>query len=268
MAVHHLRAMTWPAFEALDLGKVVAVLPLGAIEAHGPHLPLGTDIVIAEAMAQAGAERLSSRGYDAVVLPAIPVAPAPFAEAFAGTLDISADATTAIIVGVAKSLGRAGVRTLVIANAHHDPAHVTAIRAAVANGAAGGAAIVFPDLTRRKWAGRLTDEFRSGACHAGRYEGSIVLAAAPALVDRERLATLPANPRSLVDAIRRGETTFAEAGGTEAYFGWPAEATAIEGREIISRLGDLVADAVAEHTENRSSTDADGAGGRNGTSAS
>ena len=46
--------MTWPAFKALDKRTVVAMLPLGAIEAHGPHLPLGTDIVIAEAMAAPG----------------------------------------------------------------------------------------------------------------------------------------------------------------------------------------------------------------------
>lgn len=261
MAVHHLRAMSWPAVEALDLGKVVAVLPLGALEAHGPHLPLGTDIVIAEAMAQAGAERLSSCGYEVVVLPAIPVAPAPFAAAFAGTIDTSADAATAIIVGIAKSLGRAGVRTLVIANAHHDPAHVAAIRAAVAAGTVGGATIVFPDLTRRRWAERLTDEFRSGACHAGRYEGSIVLAAAPALVDQARLAALPANPQSLVEAIRRGDTTFADAGGPDAYFGWPAEATAAEGREIIGRLGDLVSEAVRESMDKRSTDVAEGAGG-------
>jgi creatinine amidohydrolase len=246
MAVHELRDLTWPAFAAIEKRKSVAVLPLGAIEAHGPHLPLGTDIVIAEAMAQAGAERLSAHGYEVVVLPALPVAPAPFAAAFEGTLDTSADAATAVITGIADSLARAGVRTLAIANAHHDPAHVAAIRAAVRESAPDAATIVFPDLTRRRWAERLTDEFRSGACHAGRYEGSIVLASAPSLVDETRRATLPANPQSLVDAIRRGDSTFAEAGGPDAYFGWPADATAAEGREIIGRLGEILADAVVE----------------------
>ena len=41
--------MTWPAFERLSASRPVAVLPVGALEAHGPHLPLGTDVVIAEA---------------------------------------------------------------------------------------------------------------------------------------------------------------------------------------------------------------------------
>jgi creatinine amidohydrolase len=246
VAVHQLRDLTWPAFAAIEKRSAVAVLPLGAIEAHGPHLPLGTDIVIAEAMARAGAERLSARGFEVVVLPAIPIAPAPFAAAFAGTLDTSADAATAVILGIANSLARAGVHTLAIANAHHDPAHVAAIRTAVHASGPSETTIVFPDLTRRRWAERLTDEFRSGACHAGRYEGSIVLASAPALVDETRRATLPPNPQSLVDAIRRGVHTFAEAGGPHAYFGSPADATAAEGREIIVRLGEILVDAVVE----------------------
>ena len=239
--------MTWPAFQSLERDTVVAILPLGAIEAHGPHLPLGTDIVIAEEMARAGAARLSARGLTVVVLPAIPVAPAPFAAAFAGTLNTPAHATTDLIRGIARSLARAGVRMMAIANAHHDPAHVGAIRAAAADpGTDIAATIVFPDLTRRRWAERLTEEFRSGACHAGRYEGSIVLAAAPELVDTSRLAVLPDNPRSLVDAIRRGHTTFAEAGGPDAYFGWPAAATAAEGHEIIEQLGAVIEEAVLE----------------------
>src|SRR5688572_28706086 len=90
MAVHEWRSMSWPAFRALPPDRLIAVLPLGALEAHGPHLPLGTDIVIAEAMARAGAERLARRGFDVVLLPALPVSPAPFAAAFAGTVDTPA----------------------------------------------------------------------------------------------------------------------------------------------------------------------------------
>jgi creatinine amidohydrolase len=105
---------------------------------------------------------------------------------------------------------------------------------------------VFPDLTRRRWAERLTDEFRSGACHAGRYEGSMVLAERPDLVRRELMTTLAANPRSLVEAIQRGDRTFADAGGADAYFGFPAEATAEEGREIIETLGKILEESVLE----------------------
>jgi creatinine amidohydrolase len=66
----------------------VAILPTGAMEAHGPHLPLSTDVIIAEAMARDGAARLAARGMEAVLLPALAWTPAPFAAGFPGTLSI------------------------------------------------------------------------------------------------------------------------------------------------------------------------------------
>jgi len=247
MTVHVLSSLTWPAVRDLPAERTVAILPTGAIEAHGPHLPLGTDIVIAEAMARAGAERLSARGLHALLLPALPIAPAPFASEFPGTLHTPAEATTLLVTAIVRSLRVHGIHVTAIANAHHDPAHVQALRAAVeAVAASGGGTLVFPDLTRRRWAERLTPEFRSGACHAGRYEGSIVLAESPGLVRRELMIDLAPNPRSLADAVRLGHETFSEAGGPDAYFGYPAEATADEGRTIVAMLGSILEEAVAQ----------------------
>jgi creatinine amidohydrolase len=246
MAVHTLMSLTWTAVRDLPARRTVALLPAGAVEAHGPHLPLGTDVIIAEAMARAGAQRLSARGYDVLLLPALTFAPAPFASAFAGTLHTPGEATTMTVVGVARSLSANGIGVTAMANAHHDPANVQALRAAVDAAAHEGLKLVFPDLTRRRWAERLTEEFRSGACHAGRYEGSIVLAERPDLVRRDVMATLTANPRSLVDAIRRGDATFEAAGGADAYFGFPADATADEGRAIVESLGRILEEAVLE----------------------
>jgi len=248
MPVHRLASLTWPAVRDLPAARTVAVLPAGAIEAHGPHLPLGTDVIIAEAMARAGAELLAARGFHVLLLPALTMAPAPFAAAFAGTLDAPAEATTMTVIGVVRSLAAHGIRVTAIANSHHDPAHVEALRRAVTDVAASdaNAIVVFPDLTRRRFAERLTSEFRSGACHAGRYEGSIVLAERPDLVRTDVMAGLAPNPQSLVDAIRSQQTTFAAAGGPEAYFGFPAEASAEEGRTIIDTLGAILAEAVVE----------------------
>ena len=247
MPVHSLAAITWPAVRELPAARTVAVVPAGAIEAHGPHLPLGTDVIIAEAMARAGADRLAGRGLHVLMLPPLAIAPAPFASDFAGTLTADAAATTLIVAGIARSLAAHGIRVVAIANAHHDPAHVNALRRAVDQVMASGESIlVFPDLTRRRWAARLTPEFQSGACHAGRYEGSIVLAERPDLVRTDVMAAMAPNPRSLVDATRDGHTTFAAAGGPQAYFGMPAEATAEEGRESVETLGEILAEAVME----------------------
>ena len=252
MAVHVLATMTWTEVRALPAGRAVAILPTAAIEAHGPHLPLGTDIVIAEAMARTGAARIAAHNLEVLVLPALPLAPAPFAAAFAGTIHTPPEATTMMVAGTARSLAEHGVRVTAIANAHHDPAHIDALRAAVASVAKDGRAVlVFPDLTRRRWAERLTDEFRSGACHAGRYEGSVVLAENPGSVRTSVMQTLQPNPRSLVDAIRTGHATFMDAGGADAYFGFPADATADEGRMIVELLGAILEEAVMEAWEGR-----------------
>lgn len=242
-----MTSLTWPGVRELPAGRTVAVLPTGAIEAHGPHLPLGTDVIIADAMARAGAERLAAHGLHVLLLPPMALAPAPFAAEFVGTLDTPAEATVMMVTGIVRSLRAHGISVTAIANAHHDPAHVAALRKAVSDIAARAeGTLVFPDLTRRRWAEQLTAEFRSGACHAGRYEGSIVLAERPDLVRRDLMARLPPNPRSIVDAIGRGNVTFTEAGGAEAYFGFPAEATAEEGREIIDTLGRILEQAVME----------------------
>ena len=72
-------------------GPRVAILPLGAIEAHGPHLPVGTDVWISEAMARSGCERLLGEGVPAAVLPSLAYTPSHFAGSFPGTISIRAE---------------------------------------------------------------------------------------------------------------------------------------------------------------------------------
>jgi creatinine amidohydrolase len=246
-AVLRLGELTWREVEALDRARAVAILPVGAVEAHGPHLPLATDGILAEAMAEGAARRLAGRGLAALLLPTLPYTAAPFAAAFPGTLSLPTAAVAALVAGIGRALAGWGVATLAIANAHLDPAHLASLHAAAAElAAAGGPAVAFPDLTRRPWALRLTAEFRSGACHAGRFEGSVVLAARGDLVRESIRRALPENPASLSRAIRAGLTTFAAAGGPEAYFGAPAAATREEGEATIGVLAEILEDAVME----------------------
>ena len=239
--------MTWEEVRDLDGERTIAILPTGATEAHGPHLPLATDVLIADAMAEAGAERLAGRGLDALILPALAYTHAGFAAEFPGTISIRAETVAALMVDIATSLHRHGMATLALANAHLDPDHLAALRAAgEAVTDRGLMSIVFPDLTRRPWGGRLTEEFRSGAAHAGQYEGSILMACAPESVREDIQRELEPNPASLSAAIREGKRTFPEAGGGRAYFGYPAQATAAEGLETITILGEILEEAVLE----------------------
>src|SRR5512147_3155936 len=82
-------SMTWEEARDLDRARVVAILPVGAIEAHGPHLPLETDVIIGDAMARAGAGRLGEAGYEALLLPPLAYTAAPFAAGFPGTISMA-----------------------------------------------------------------------------------------------------------------------------------------------------------------------------------
>lgn len=237
--------MTW--VEARDTAgpRTVAILPVGAVEAHGPHLPLETDVIIAQAMARAGADRLARRKIPTVILPALSYTAAGFARGFAGTISLRPETVSATIVDIAASLQQQGYRVLAIANAHLDPAHLASLEAAAEEiRRSGTLTVVFPNLTRKPWASRLSEEFKSGACHAGQFETSIVLAERPDLVREAARAGLPANPVSISQAIREGKQSFEESGGPLAYFGFPADATAAEGRATIEILGTILADAV------------------------
>jgi creatinine amidohydrolase len=237
--------MTWEEARDTAGSNSVAILPVGAIEAHGPHLPLETDVIIAQAMARSGAARLSSRGLRVTTLSPLTYTVAGFAQAFAGTISLRAETATATVVDIAGSLSRHGFEVLAIANAHLDPAHLASLEAAADTIRRDvGIGIAFPNLAAKPWALRLGDEFKSGACHAGQFETSIVLAEHPELVRTDLMAGLSPNPASLSRAIRDGKRSFEEAGGPRAYFGSPAGATAEEGRATIGVLGEILDEAV------------------------
>lgn len=240
-----LGELPWTDVDALDRDRAVCILPIGAVEAHGPHLPLGTDGIIAIAMAEAASARLAARDLLPLVLPPHEYTAAPFAAAFAGTVAVRPESVTELVVELGHALAFHGFGVLALANAHLDPAHLGALHAAVSRLLADEVLLaVFPDLTRKPWALRLGEEFKSGACHAGRFETSVVLAARPDLVRDEVRRALPSNPASLSVAIREGKKTFDAAGGPRAYFGDPAAATAAEGLETIETLGTILAEAV------------------------
>ena len=249
--MRYLAEMTFVEVQEAATDAVV-ILPIGAIEAHGPHLPLMTDVIIARGMSASGARALEARGFKLVVIaPPLQWTTATFAAGFPGTQSLRPETATAVLVDSVLSLRRAGFTRIVLANPHLDPVHLAAIHEGVRRlNDQHGVEVAFPDLTRKPWALRLTAEFKSGACHAGQFETSIVMAERPDLVREGIRATLGSNPSSLSKAIREGLKTFEEAGGPQAYFGHPQNASVEEGRETLIILGAILADAVMESGAN------------------
>src|SRR5437879_9878859 len=154
--------------QAGDLARAdrtaVLLLPVGAVEAHGPHAPPGTDSIISAAICErAAAELAADPSIRVLVLPAIDYGVTRYAAAFPGAIGISEATLEAMVVDVSEAARGNGFARLVIVNSHFEPANVAALRRAAART---GAALL--DLTRRRAAERLTEEFRSGAAHGGR----------------------------------------------------------------------------------------------------
>jgi creatinine amidohydrolase len=104
-------------FRFVDPEATVAVLPVAAVEQHGPHLPLSTDAVINDGIVRATLERLPAKAA-VLVLPPLTVGNSPEHASFAGTLGVSAATLADVWTDVGRSVARAGVRKLVIFNTH------------------------------------------------------------------------------------------------------------------------------------------------------
>lgn len=246
-AATHLADLTWVDAELALTADTVILIPIGAIEAHGPHLPLDTDVVIATEVTRRAAATLTARGQLAVIAPAITYGVSIVGTCFPGTVPAPASAVSALLASAIVTIAGSGPRRFVVINAHLEPAHVDAVREGIEQAlAASGATVAFPDKREPRWAATLSEEFRRGARHAGSYETSLLLAACPERVRVDSLKDLPPVWIDLPDRLRAGARTFAEAGGTAGYFGDPAAATAAEGERLFAALVTMTLTALDE----------------------
>src|SRR5438552_9455783 len=132
MADYNFAHHSWTEIQALLDGAApcVLILPVGSTEAHGPHLPLSTDVIIAEEMAMRAARKLEARSEVARVLPPVAYSVTDFSEDFAGSVSITSETATALVRDICLSLIKQGFKRIAIANAHLEPAHIATLRAA------------------------------------------------------------------------------------------------------------------------------------------
>jgi creatinine amidohydrolase len=209
----------------------VHLLPLGATEPHGPHAPLSTDTLISVGICDRAAERLEGEIH-VLVLPALPYGVTRYGSAFPGAVSIGEETLRSLVTEIADAVG-----PLVLVNSHFEPEQVETLRSI---------GLPLLDLTRRKNAERLTEEFRLGSCHAGRYETSLVLAERAKLVHVDRMLALDERHVDMPAAIRAGQTDFAAMGMDQAYCGSPAEASAEEGRQTFETLTEMLVELIRE----------------------
>jgi creatinine amidohydrolase len=109
--------MTSADFDRLDPARAVAVLPLGATEQHGPHLPLSVDTVLVDGVVRQALGQVAASA-QVLVLPTQTIGLSTEHTAFAGTLSLSPQTLIRLWVEIGESVARAGLRKLVLFNAH------------------------------------------------------------------------------------------------------------------------------------------------------
>jgi creatinine amidohydrolase len=238
-----LGELTTDEVRTLTAGPRTCVLvPVGSVEPHGPHLPLATDTLISEAACVGAADVLVSRGVATVVAPSVPYGVTDYAAEFPGAIGVPAGVLQPLLEAIVRRFHADGWTHVCLVNNHLEPAHDATVRAAIASFPKDRVSVACP-LTRR-WARTLSDEFKRGACHAGEYETSLVLAAGGAV--RADYKELPRLDVSLSNEIKAGKTTFRAMGMERAYTGAPADASPEEGDRMMARLVEMIVAEVGE----------------------
>lgn len=178
-----------PATAELLTADSIIVLPTGAIEHHGPHLPLSTDALVAEAVATAAVERAAAAGLDVWQLPTLSITKSDEHSWAPGTLWLTPETLMSTIVDIGRSLLTTPARTLVFVNGHGG--NVALLNVALRElRRRFGLRTFFVPAGRSPAAdgtGGLPDEHGLGI-HAGWAETSVVMHLRPDLVDESLFA--------------------------------------------------------------------------------
>jgi len=174
--------LDYRSFERRLPSNPLVILPVGALEAHGPHLPLGADQIQAEATALALADRV-----DALVAPTVPYGSAPGARRFPGTISLSIAQLEVHVAGVLSELARSGVKRILVLSGHGERGHMAALREAADSAMQAHPGVRIVVLCDYEFVYELRGtEAPASDGHAGLLETSRVLALAPETVGEAR----------------------------------------------------------------------------------
>jgi creatinine amidohydrolase len=179
--------MTTEDFRALDVARVIAVLPVAAIEQHGPHLPVEVDARI-NAGVIARALELMPDDLPVTVLPAMPVGKSNEHTAFPGTLSLSAETLIRLWTEIGDSVARAGIRKMVIFNSHGGQPQIADIVARDLRVKHGMLVVTAATYALGKPPDMFPEHELKHGIHGGTVETSVMLHLRPDLVRMDKAA--------------------------------------------------------------------------------
>jgi creatinine amidohydrolase len=252
--LNHMFSMNREQFKALMEKTDLAFLPVSPMEAHGPHLPLGSDVLTACQMCDDAARKLQDEGIESLIAAPINYCLADVASCFPGTATIRAETVTALVEDVCTNLAGRGFKKILFVSGHAEPANMEAI-------IQGGENVrkKYPDFKYffSEWFTKglpltyhvLREEHPEWDIHAGEIESSQIMYIRPEWVNEEAMRALKVNNEAefFGERLAAGVDNFIDLGAPDTYFGDPAKATAETGRKIFDIVSDFIVKEVKEY---------------------
>lgn len=243
--------LSWPEVAALpDRANTVIVLPCGATEQHGPHLPCSVDTTIAAGVIGKAMERLPAE------VRAFAMAPISYGKSeehlhFPGTITLTGTSLLSTVVEVGESVYRAGFRKLVFANGHGGQPQVLEMAARELRLRHGDFVVIPFGVSRLPNASgqQVSDMEKRLSMHAGHSETALMLALAPETVKMDQAVANypPVFPIKLLSSDGRPACAWtARDFGPTGVIGDPTTATAEQGAAILDTLANSWVQALTE----------------------
>ena len=237
-----LRAEQLRAMAARD---TVVILPLGAIEQHGPHLPVEVDAQLGEQVALRTARLMAAKGLPVLVLPMLWAGVSEHHMSFGGTITLDLPTYTAVIEGIVKSVVRHGFRRMVLLNGHGG--NENALRC-ITDELTPKYRIPIVEFTYWYAAAEAIEgilETQKGLQHACEAETSMMMAVRPELVAEARIPLAKANRTPDVsDLVGGGVYRWRTIGAmsSSGVVGNPDAASAAKGNRLFDAVSATLAD--------------------------
>jgi creatinine amidohydrolase len=236
--------MSWTEVEQALKERPIALLPVGNTEAHGPHLPVTADTLIAVEMARRTVTKLKQRALHALIAPPITFSVSQLASEMPGTISLPPATVVALLRDVSLALSKK-FRAVAFVSVNQEAANLDVLKAATEEVKKAGGGVCLTEFAKKRWVDRLGKAFSAGD-HAGSFETSLLMACARDQVrEKERISLPPMD--GLAAALKGGATTFSAAGGEDAYFGDPGAASAEEGEAYFETLADILTLSIMEY---------------------
>lgn len=240
-----LEQLSWPEVRReISCGRDTIVVPFGAVEQHGPHLPLGTDAIFGDEVGRMVAARLG-----AFLAPTLRVGCSSHHLAFPGTMSLGEETFYQVVADVVAGLTRHGFRRIVLLPTHGGNFRPLGEAVTRLRPPEGVRLITFPDVSLLLGAilpvaSSLGITPTEGGVHAGEWETSMMLALRPDLVRVE--AAEAGYTGDLMSGVQRFFEEGVQAIAENGVFGDPRRASAEAGRRYLERIVDVVVQKIQD----------------------